>query len=300
MNHNVALAEQIEEPRAGLRFAQIETRGPLAEHHFRDDAGLVPIGRVDAQHIGAIAGQKARRDGAGKHPRQIEHLDARQRPRRFARIGERRRGLGLPNGNQRLAIDAAALGMGGPFLDRLRIFAAQPPLATTASSSSRPASARPPARRSPCRARRRAQPAPPPGDGARWCAGGSIRRRLDNRRRSDPKAAAAPSPAGRSELENQKEARRRSTRTCGAGAAIGPTNSETARPAAAMEAAARSVTAKTEGRRPAPISARRDLALRAPPPAARQISLSIAANGEEPPLPRDRRSRHRVLASRNS
>ena len=70
--------------------------------------------RRDHQHVGAVFGERARRDRAGKDARQVEHLDSRQRPLAF---GERD-GIGvadLGDVDQRSAGQHFAVRMLQPF-----------------------------------------------------------------------------------------------------------------------------------------------------------------------------------------
>src|SRR5882757_8340451 len=79
-------------------------------------------------------------------------------------------------------------------------------------------------------------------------------------------------------MPNQKEASRRSTSTGGASAPLAEISSAMARPAAPIDADARSLTAKTDGRSPVPeIDSPSSLA--ASPPRDVQMSRAKAVDG---------------------
>ncbi|MOA24482.1 hypothetical protein D3C78_1451600 [compost metagenome] len=80
MKQNVGVLEQAFEYGAVGLVVQIKTRAAFSQGDFRHHPGLVPGRRIDAQDIGAEAGQKAAGDGAGEHPGQVQHLDAGQWP----------------------------------------------------------------------------------------------------------------------------------------------------------------------------------------------------------------------------
>ncbi len=59
VHDDVAAAQQLDEPAQAVRVARVEARRPLAERHVGNERGFLPVGRVDAQHVGAEAGQQA-------------------------------------------------------------------------------------------------------------------------------------------------------------------------------------------------------------------------------------------------
>jgi hypothetical protein len=80
MDQHVGFRQQMLERVAIGGGMKVEPRAPLAKRDLGDDAGLVPSGRVDAQHVGTATGEETRCDRPGKDAREIENLQAVQWP----------------------------------------------------------------------------------------------------------------------------------------------------------------------------------------------------------------------------
>ena len=91
MHQHVRLRQQPFQMLELRRLLQVQRRAALAERNFRNDARLVPVRRVDAQHLGAKPRQEARGDRSGQDARQVqdphpvERTLVRYRPLRFWR-----------------------------------------------------------------------------------------------------------------------------------------------------------------------------------------------------------------------
>ena len=140
-------AVAVDETSAPRQAARAGARGPAGSRASRRAARLpivmsgttrrlVPVGRVDAQHVRAEAGEHARRHRSGQHAREVEHAETGQRT-----LGRRVPGglprirIGLGDGDQRLARHREPCGCDAHSSGD-RSVAAQPPSATTAASSS--------------------------------------------------------------------------------------------------------------------------------------------------------------------
>ena len=162
------------------RVARVEPGGALADRHLRHDSGLVPAGRIDAQHVGAEPGEQAGRHRSGQHAGEVEHPQTRRADASGDGAQRGRGGIRRPS-----SLDArpaarrhrGALRMRGP-LGRAcaaprRSRPRRPPRCLELVG--RPAARPPSATRSRSRRRRRARAGRRPDGAARWCAGGSSR-----------------------------------------------------------------------------------------------------------------------------
>ena len=114
MDEDVGLGHEAGQRLAGGRIAKVEAGAALAQRDLGRDRRLVPVGRIDAQHLGAVTGQEAGRDRAGEHPRQVQHLHPGERAMRVRRRDARAAGLSVGPPHDRLGCDGAALRVGGP------------------------------------------------------------------------------------------------------------------------------------------------------------------------------------------
>lgn len=89
VHEEVRFGEPSFEDLAIVVVSQVESGAALAQVDLRGDAGLVPVGRIDTQDVGAESGEQARGHRAGQHPRQVEHADAVERLRRRNVSGHR-------------------------------------------------------------------------------------------------------------------------------------------------------------------------------------------------------------------
>ncbi|GMA96123.1 hypothetical protein GCM10025881_29470 [Pseudolysinimonas kribbensis] len=116
VHEHVGTREQLAQPREAVVGAQVEPREPLAESDLELGAGLRPVRRIDAQHLGTEAGQQPRRDRSGEHACQVEHPQSGERTIRHrppaSRFGGP--GIGAPDAGERLARDRRALRVPGP------------------------------------------------------------------------------------------------------------------------------------------------------------------------------------------
>lgn len=116
MDQNVGCGQQVLEGGSVGRHMQIEAGATLAQGHFRDHPGFVPVGWVKAQDIGTEPSQKAAGRGAGKHAGQVQHLDPGQGPgRRTAPVALPFKGVGSEL-HQRFGVHRTALRVGLPVL----------------------------------------------------------------------------------------------------------------------------------------------------------------------------------------
>ena len=217
VDQHVGLRQQLAQRSSCRRLAQIEPRAALAQRDLRHHTRLVPAGRIDAQHVGAKAGEEARGHRTGQDARQVQHAHALQRPRRRGtdHVGD---GPASVSATCTSGSDATArpCGCAAHSVERLHRRGAAARLddgvfQLTAQTSRDH-------RRGHCRALGR-HVARPRGHGA------VVRRvgvepdpavAVDSRRRPRPSRRHAPA-LGRSEPANHNDARRRSTSTPGGG-----------------------------------------------------------------------------------
>ncbi|MNL75238.1 hypothetical protein D3C87_2010090 [compost metagenome] len=79
MDQDIGLSQQMHQSGAALFSFQVQAGAALAKRNLRQDAGFVPVQRVDPQHIGTGRGEKARCHGTGQHTGEVQHLYARER-----------------------------------------------------------------------------------------------------------------------------------------------------------------------------------------------------------------------------
>src|SRR5690606_37730989 len=80
------------------------------------DRRLVPVRRVDPQHLGAEQGEVAGGDRAGEHPGEVEDPQSGQRSAGRTGEGERAARGAVGPGDERLGGDGTALLVAGPLL----------------------------------------------------------------------------------------------------------------------------------------------------------------------------------------
>ena len=121
MHEYVGAGQEFGESLAVRVDPQVEPGGPLAQHDLRDNRRLVPIGRVDTQHLGAPPGHQPSRDRSGQHPRQVQHPHPGERTSRShaAKIETRRHTIGRLVEDERFGADCSPLWMAPPLLDRM-------------------------------------------------------------------------------------------------------------------------------------------------------------------------------------
>ena len=73
MHEDIGTCEQLEEAVPVWHRPQVEPCTPFAQGHLRHDPGLVPVRRVDSEHVGAPSGQQPGGDRAGEHPGEVEY-----------------------------------------------------------------------------------------------------------------------------------------------------------------------------------------------------------------------------------
>jgi hypothetical protein len=93
VHEHVGALEQLREPFAARQRAHIESRGALATQHFGDHAWLVPIRRVDAQHIRTETREQAGARRPREYACQVQHAHAGEEPVRAQRQRPRHTGL---------------------------------------------------------------------------------------------------------------------------------------------------------------------------------------------------------------
>jgi hypothetical protein len=81
VNQNVALREQGFETFSVDAILKVQPRTSFSEGYFRYYAWLVPTGRVDPQHISAVAGQETGCDRSCENSGQVEYAEASERPK---------------------------------------------------------------------------------------------------------------------------------------------------------------------------------------------------------------------------
>lgn len=117
VQQDIGACQKVFEGGTTVPGCQIQHRAAFAKRDLRHDARLLPIGRIDAQHLGAIACEKPAGDRTGKDPRQIENPDAVQRTRRIFPFGLLLNlGMIMPM-DERFAVDGSALGMRCPGIE---------------------------------------------------------------------------------------------------------------------------------------------------------------------------------------
>ena len=77
MHDHVGLRDQQAELAHAARIVKARPRRTLTKGHLWRDGRLVPVRRVDAQHVGTEPGEKARRHRASDDTSEVEHLEAR-------------------------------------------------------------------------------------------------------------------------------------------------------------------------------------------------------------------------------
>src|SRR5581483_5287856 len=121
VDQHIGLTQQPPKALAIGGRAQIEARTALAERHFGNHRAFVPIPRINAEYLGAIARQKPRRYGSGQHASQIQNPDSFERTRGRERPVRRGSARGVRQMRQRLAVDRASLRMTLPFARRAHL-----------------------------------------------------------------------------------------------------------------------------------------------------------------------------------
>lgn len=62
------------------RILEIQPGAPFPGRDIRRHDGFLPSGRIDAENLGSPSRKKARCDGAGQNPRQVQNAQASQGP----------------------------------------------------------------------------------------------------------------------------------------------------------------------------------------------------------------------------
>ena len=76
MQQQVGIREQFRETFAIFWLVKIEPGAAFTERYLRYHARFFPTGRIDAQNVRAVAGQKPTRHGTGEHSCEIQYLEA--------------------------------------------------------------------------------------------------------------------------------------------------------------------------------------------------------------------------------
>src|SRR5690606_26496120 len=116
VDEEVGAGEQALEGGPALGGAQVQAGGALAGHDVGGDRRLVPVRRVDPQHLVAEQGEVAGGDRAGEHPGEVEDPQSGQRSAGRTGEGERAAGGAVGQGDERLGGDGTALLVAGPLL----------------------------------------------------------------------------------------------------------------------------------------------------------------------------------------
>ncbi len=75
----IGATQQVFELSYTIGGLEVEARAALAEHDVGNGRRFVPARRINAEHIGTVAREETRCDGAGEDACQIEHANPRKR-----------------------------------------------------------------------------------------------------------------------------------------------------------------------------------------------------------------------------
>jgi hypothetical protein len=119
VDEHIGGPEQLEEAVPSLGHTQIEAGTTLAQGDLGGDRRLIPIGRVDPQHLRPPSGEQPGGHRPGQHPGEVEHPEPVE-----GLVSQTEMGLGTVGGrrpihvHERLVCDRPTLGMTFPVVER--------------------------------------------------------------------------------------------------------------------------------------------------------------------------------------